>query len=180
MLFDMVNPDPFRIHIHVGQHFQCPFSATHFILQVRCMNQNQLIIFDGLLDLCFENLFFVLSGFVKTDFAYTQYSRFLIKLRHVLEHFAAEFRVLCFFGVHGNPAVMLDAIFGGTRWFEFTDLVKVIYKRFRIQTVKAGPECRFRNGNYAGHGHAFVVLCCTGDRVIMRLNDLHNRLTDKI
>lgn len=122
------------------QHFQGPLGTADLVLQVRRVDQDELIVLHGQLDLSLEDLLFILGRLVKADLADAQHVGLLEELRHVLEHFVAEWRILGFLGIHTHPAEMPDAVLRGPSRFELRDLAKVVDERLGVGSIKAGPK----------------------------------------
>ena len=94
---------------------------------------------------------------------------------HVLEHGPAQLAVLGLLRVHGHPAEVTDAVRRGAGRLELADLPEVVDEGLGIGPGEARPEGRLGDGHHARHGHPLVVLSGSGDRMIVWLNDLHDK-----
>jgi len=121
----------------------------------------------------FEDGEFVFSIFIEADFTDTENIRFVDEFRDDLHYFSSESGVFGFFGVDAEPAVVVDAVFGGALWFVFCELAIVVEESLRGGAVISSPERGFAEDFTAGLSHLLVVISGTADHVAMWFNVSH-------
>lgn len=176
VLFAVVDANAVGIGPEMLQNFERPFRAANFILQMRRMDENHLVIVDGHLNLLFEDRFFVGRRLVKADLTDAEHVRFVEELRHFRQHLSRECWVLSFLWIDGHPREVLNSVEGCSGWFGRRQLVEVVDERFGVLAIKTGPKRGLGDGDDARHGHALIVPRRTGHGVIVWLDELHGEV----
>ncbi len=137
------------------------------------MDPDKLVIFQGELDLLFEDDHLIFCIEIEADLSDAEHRRLGEKVRNKRDDFAGKRHVFSLFRIDADPAVVLDQVLGRPCGLELRDVGEVIMKRLGGGAVVARPEGRFaaRNGMHARH--PFVILRGAGDHVYMRFNDVH-------
>src|SRR5262245_21841087 len=126
-------------------------------------------------ELLVERRDLVASDPIQSDFADPQNSRAVEEFRNARQHFARQRPVIGFFGIHCDPAVVLNAVLRGAPRLELGELAEVVLEAVGRTAVPAGPECRLGDGGAAGQRHVLVVVGSTRHHVRVMIDVLHGR-----
>lgn len=176
VFFGVVDPGAMWGEFHFAEEIEGESSAFEFIAEVWGVDEDDLVVAEGDVELFLEDGEFVGGVEVEADFADADDGGFAEEMGDLGEDFAAEGEVVGLFGVHGDPAEMADAVLSGAGGFELADLVEVVEEGAGVLAVETRPEGGLGDGDDAGHGHAFVVVGGSSDGVVMGLDDVHNDL----
>ena len=122
--------------LHVEDH---P-GARVFVVEMRCVDEDLLIVFNGQINMFEKNGRFVARVLVQANFADTQHVGTIQELRNYLEYLAGQVHVFGFFGVDAEPCEVLDAVLRGSLGFELGQLTKIIVETFDTAAIESGPK----------------------------------------
>ena len=159
----------------VAKNLQGQARAFALVLQVRGVDENELVVPRGEIYVLFEDFQFVPRVFVEADFADAQHIRAVKELRDQRENFAGESEVFGLLGIDAKPAIVSEAELGGTLRFVAGELAKVIVKASGGTAVETGPEGWFAHGQAAGGDHGAVIIRYPADHVGVGLDVAHRR-----
>jgi hypothetical protein len=149
--------------------------AFELVFEVRSVNEDELVVARGEVNVFFEDGDFVAGIFVEADFADAEDVRAFEKRRDEMEDVFGEGDVFGFLRIDAEPGVVLEAKFGGALGFVLGELEEVIVEAVSAAAVKAGPESRFANGFATGNGHGLVIVGGAADHVAVRFDVTHRR-----
>ena len=92
VLLDMVDPDATAIDVEAGEHFEDGFGSVRFVREMRRVDQDELTVGHGQLDVRLERVDLVPRRFVQAGLTDTQAGRLFEELRHRPEDIAGQLR----------------------------------------------------------------------------------------
>ena len=173
MLFDVVDQHPARIDRGIPQGSENQAGALELVFKMGRMDQDQLIVATGDLDLLLENHELVARILVQPDLSDAEHIRAVEKLGDQRHHLPSKAGVLRLFGVDAEPAIVRDSIAGSPLRLGIGQLAEVVEESSRRGTVEPGPEGRLRHRDAARLGHPRVVVRRPADHVDVRVDIGH-------
>ena len=147
--------------------------AFEFVFEVRGVDEDELVVARGEVNVFFEDGDFVAGILVEADFADAENGGAFEERRDEMEDVFGEGDVFGFLRVDAEPGVVLEAEFGGAFGFVFGELEEVIVEAIRAAAIEAGPESGFANGFATGEGHGLVIVGGAADHVAVRFDVAH-------
>ena len=139
------------------------------------MDKDELIGFDGQIDMFLKNGGFIARILVEPNLADAQHAGLLEKLGNHGDDFAGKGDILGFFGIDAEPAIVLDAKLGRPLGLDFDKLPKIIAKSLDAAPIEAGPKSRLAHGDATALRHALIIVGHAGDHVNMRVDVFWHR-----
>lgn len=174
VFFDVIDDDTAGVEFGPRKKgIEDQFCALEFVLKMRGVDQDELLMLQGQIDLPFQNGDFVAAVFVESDFANAKDIGFLEEFRNQGNDIAGNGQIFGFFGVDAEPTVVREMKFFRPFWFMLGQLGKIIVKTLRGSPIKSGPECRFTNSAAAGQGHGLIIVGRPADHVTVGFNIAH-------
>ncbi len=177
VFFDVVDDDALGFDGRVGfQHVDDEVGAFELIFEMGGVDEDELVVIDGELDVFLEDEDFVAGILVETDFSDAEHVGFLEELGDDGEDFSGEGDVFGLFGVDAEPGEMREPELGGAFGFVVGELAEIVAETFDAASVEAGPEGGFANGGASGGDHGFVVVRGAADHVGVGFDVTHGSL----
>ena len=150
--------------------------AFEFIFQMRRVDQNELIVFGGHIDVHLQNFQLVSAVLVQTDFADSKHIGLVQELGDDGKNIFGELHVFGFLRIDAKPGEMQQAEFRRALRFVLGQLAKIIEKAIDRTPVEAGPERWFTDGLAAGRGHIQVIVGHPANHVTMWFDVSHLKI----
>lgn len=141
---------------------------------MRGVDEDELVVARGQIDMFFENGDFVARIFVEADFADAEDVGTFEQRGNEMEDVLGERDVFGFFGVDAKPGVVLEAKFGGALGFVFGELAEVIVESVGAAAVETGPKGGFANGFATCRRHGLVIVGGAADHVAVGFDVTHS------
>ena len=149
-----------------------------FVLEMRCVHEDQLVVFFGQSDLFFENDELILRVLVQPDFTDPENIVLLEELRNQRHDLASKAWIIGFFRVNAEPAEVLNPKLGGSARFVLGELPKIVVETLSTGAIKTCPECGFGHSNAPGLRHPHVVVRGSGDHMNVWVDVLQDDAPD--
>ncbi len=176
VFLDVIDDDAGGIDAGIGKEdVDDEAGAFEFVFEVGGVDEDQLVVASGEIDVLFEDLELVAGVFVETDFADAEDVGAVEELRNQGEDIVGEFEVFRFFRVDAEPAEVGEAEFGGAFRFVVGELGKVIEETVGGFPVVTGPESGFANGGATGGDHGEVIVGRAADHVAVWFDIAHDQ-----
>jgi len=171
VFLDVIYDDTMRLDAFVAfDDINYQARAFEFVFEVRGVNEDELVVFGGEVDVFLENFDFVATVFVKADFADAENVGAVEKFGNDGEYVVGELEIFRFLGVDAEPGKVGQAEFGGAFGFVLRELTKVIVKTVGGTAVESSPKSWFANGLATGGDHVDVVVRGSAHHMRMRFD----------
>lgn len=130
----------------VFEDVQYEAGAFFLVFQVRGVDEDELLVFDGEVYVLFKDGEFVFGVSVESYFAYAEYARLIEEFGDERHDFSGEHGIVGFLGVDAEPRIMIHAEVCCSLGFILGELQKVVIEPLWGASVKACPEGGFANG----------------------------------
>src|SRR4051812_13047356 len=129
------------------------------------VDEDQLIVAGGEVDMHFQNFYFVPGIFIQADFTDSQDVGTIQKFRDDGDNILGEFYIFGFLGIDAEPREMWEPEFRGAFGLMLGQLTEIVAEAIDGAAVEPGPESRFTYGLAAGRDHLNVVVGDAADHV---------------
>lgn len=160
----------------VAEHIQDHPGTLELILEVRRVDQNLLVEFDGKIEMLHENRGFVAGVFVEPDLTDSEHPRSVEELGDHGDDFPRQGDIFRFLGVNAEPSVVLNTELGRPLRFELSQLAEIIAKTLDAPSIEAGPERRFAHCDAAHFGERLIIVGGPRDHMDVRVDVIHGSI----
>ncbi len=174
VFFHVIHQDAVGLQPRVtDQHIQDHSRAQILVVQVRRVDQDQLVVLGGQVQVFQKYDGFILGILVQPDLADAQNVGPIQELGDHRDHLARQFHIFSFFGIDAQPGVMRDSVVGGAGAFKFSELAKVVAKTVRAASIESGPKRGLAHADAAHSSQRGVIVGGSRNHVNVWIKIVH-------